>query len=357
VAATGGGSGKPVVYSSSGHCTNRGATFTMTSSSGTCTVKYDQAGNRHYTAAPQVAETVDATKAGQSITITTHTPASAPYGSQFTVAAVDAGSGKPIVYVGRGACTNKGATFTMTSASGTCTVDYDQAGTRNYKAARKTETVNATKAGQVIRVTTHAPSTAILDSQFTVAATGGRSGNPIVYSSTGACTPSGGSFMITSASGVCTVKFSQAGNTDYNPASGLIETANAIAAIGGFSVPAANSTVPYAPGPYTVRLALTDAFGKPLTAAEATPLAAAGDIAVALTGPNGSTAQLASAPCTKNKSQFFFCTLSLPSGLATGPSNPYTLTASQTAGSGSVVLPTNAKAQATDANPESFFFQ
>lgn len=359
VAATGGGSGKPIVYSSSGHCTNRGATFTMTGSSGTCTVTYDQAGNSHYTAAQPVTETVDALKAGQSITVTTHAPATAAYGSQFTVAAVDAGSGKPIVYLSRGVCTNRSATFTMTSASGTCTVEYHQAGTRNYKAADRTERVDATKAGQTITVTSQAPNVAILDSQFTVAATGGRSGNPIVYSSSGACTHNGttAAFTITSASGVCTVRLDQAGNGNYNPASGVVETVSAIAAFGGFSVPAANSTVTYTPGSYTVRLVLTDAFGKPLTSAEAGPLAAAGDISVALAGANGNSAQVATAPCTKNKSQFFFCTLQIPSGLAIGPTEPYTLTASQTAGGGSVVLPTYEKAPATDANPETFFFQ
>jgi hypothetical protein len=355
VAATGGGSGKPIVYSSSGGCTNRGPTFTMSSASGTCTVTYDQAGNSNYTAARQVTDTVSATKASQSITVTEHAPATAAYGSQFTVAAVDAGSGKPIVYSSDGVCTNEGARFTMTGASGTCTVEYDQAGNRKYKSAHVTETVNAVKAGQSINVTTHAPGVAVLNSQFPVAATGGRSGNPIVYSSSGVCTRRGDTFTITRASGVCTVKYDQAGNGNYNPASGVIETVNAVAAIGAFQIPAANSTVLYAPGSYTVRLFLTDAFGKSLTSAQAAPLIADGDISVALTGPNGS-AQVASTPCQKNKSQFFFCTLSIPSGLATGPSNAYTLTAFQTAGGRSVVLPTYANAPAADVNPETFFF-
>ena len=40
----------------------------MTSGTGTCTVKYDQAGDTNYNAAPQVTETVNAQKAGQTIT-------------------------------------------------------------------------------------------------------------------------------------------------------------------------------------------------------------------------------------------------------------------------------------------------
>jgi uncharacterized repeat protein (TIGR01451 family) len=63
VAATGGASGNPIVYSASGACTNIGAVFTMTSSTGTCIVHYNQAGNAGYEAAPEVTEVVNATKA------------------------------------------------------------------------------------------------------------------------------------------------------------------------------------------------------------------------------------------------------------------------------------------------------
>ena len=358
VAATGGGSGNPIVYSSSGDCTQSQATFTMTSANGTCTVRYNQAGNSNYKTAQQVTETVDAAKAGQSITVTKHAPPTAAYGSQFTVAALDSGSGKLIEYSSSGLCTNRRATFTMTGAKGTCTVDYDQPGSTNYKAAHVTETVNAAKAGQSIKVTTHAPGTAVLSSQFTVAATGGGSRNPIAYSSSGDCTRSGATFTMTRASGTCTVKYDQAGNGNYDDASGVIEKVNAIAAFGGFQAPAPNTTVTYNPGSnMSVRLALADAAGKPLTSAEAAPLAAGGYVEVVLTGPNGNRTQLASAPCMRNKSQFFFCALSMPSGLATGPNDQYSLTAFQKAiGGGRVLLPPYTGAPAADANPETIFF-
>src|SRR2546427_257258 len=73
VAATS-NSGSPVAYSSSGVCTNVGPTFTMTSGTGTCTVKYDQAGDDNYNAATQVVESVNAQKANQSINVGTHAP-------------------------------------------------------------------------------------------------------------------------------------------------------------------------------------------------------------------------------------------------------------------------------------------
>ena len=189
-----------------------------------------------------------------------------------------------------------------------------------------------------------------------MAATGGGSGNPIVYSSSGDCTRSGATFTITSASGTCTVGYDQVGNSKYSEASGVVEKVDGVAAFGGFQAPAPNTPVPYNPD-MSVRLALTDVSGKALTPAEAAPLAAAGDVEVVLTGPNGNRTQLASAPCTRNKSQFFFCTLSLPPGLATGPNNQYSLSAFQRVGSGGrVLLPPYTGAPAADANPETILF-
>jgi hypothetical protein len=129
-------------------CTNSGAVFTMISSSGTCTVQYDQAGNANYNAATRVTESTTAVKSSQTITVGTHAPASAAYNSQFTVAStatssltVSYSSGSPSV------CTNSGAVFTMLSSSGTCTVQYDQAGNANYNAATQvTESTTAQKA-------------------------------------------------------------------------------------------------------------------------------------------------------------------------------------------------------------------
>ncbi len=135
VAASGGGSGNPVVYSSSGACTNSGAVFTMTGGSGTtCTVYYNQAGNANFTAAPVVTEDVHGKRYAQTITVTTHAPASAAYPSSFTVAAV-ASSGLAVEYSSSGICTNALGVFTMTGAFGTCYVHYNQSGDSDYALA------------------------------------------------------------------------------------------------------------------------------------------------------------------------------------------------------------------------------
>ena len=228
VAAVGGGSGNPVTFSSGGSCSNSGGTFTMTSGSGTCTVKYDEAGDANYAAAPQKTESVTAQKAGQTITITTHAPASAAYNQSFGVAATGGGSGNPVTFSGGGACTNSGATFTMTSSSGTCTVKYDEAGNGNYAAApQKTESVDARNASQTITVTTHAPASAHYHASFSVAATGGGSGNLVTFSSSGACSNVGPTFTMTDGAGTCTVKYDQAGDANYADAPEVTESVTA----------------------------------------------------------------------------------------------------------------------------------
>ncbi len=92
-------------------------------------------------------ETVELVKLPQIITVTTHAPEKAAYQTSFMVAASGGASGNPIVYSASGACTNVGATFTMTSSTGICTVHYNQAGNAGYEAAPEvTEVVTAENA-------------------------------------------------------------------------------------------------------------------------------------------------------------------------------------------------------------------
>ncbi len=147
VAATGGGSGNPVTFTSSGVCSNSGTkTYTMTSGTGTCSVIANQAGNANYAAATQVTKTVTASPLAQTITFTTNAPASAAYNSSFTVAATGGASGNAVTFsTSAGACSNAGATYTMTNSTGTCYVIANQPGNTNYSAATQvTKSVSAT---------------------------------------------------------------------------------------------------------------------------------------------------------------------------------------------------------------------
>jgi phosphotransferase system HPr-like phosphotransfer protein len=144
VAATGGGSGNAVTFTNSGVCSHSGAIYTMTSGTGTCSVIANQAGNTNYAAAAQVTKTVTATLVAQTITFTTNPPATAAYKSTFKVAATGGGSGNAVTFTSSGACSNSGATYTMTSGTGTCSVIANQAGNSNYAAAPQvTKTVTA----------------------------------------------------------------------------------------------------------------------------------------------------------------------------------------------------------------------
>jgi CSLREA domain-containing protein len=157
-------------------------------------------------------------QATQAIAITTHAPGTATAGSSFSVAATGGGSGNAVTFGHAGVCTNLGATFTMTSGTGTCTVKYDQAGNANYFAAPQlTEDVTASKIAQAISFTSTAPAAAVYGDSYSPTATGGASGNPVTFGASGACSYAAGVVTMT-VSGTCTVTANQAGNADYDPA-------------------------------------------------------------------------------------------------------------------------------------------
>ena len=157
-----------------------------------------------------------ASKLNQTITVNTHAPAAAAHGTSFTVAA-SSDSGLPVTYSSAGACTNVGATFTMTSGTGTCTVKYDQAGDSDHNpASQVSETVTAQKADQTITFGAPADKT-FGDADFTVSATAS-SGLPVSFAASGKCSVSGATVHLTGA-GSCTVTASQGGDaTNYNAA-------------------------------------------------------------------------------------------------------------------------------------------
>jgi sugar lactone lactonase YvrE len=213
VAATA-SSGLQVTFTSAGVCSNVGATYTMTNGTGTCSVIANQAGNTEYSAAPQVTQTASATPASQTITFTTNAPASASGGSQFTVAAA-ASSGLAVAFTSSGACSNSGATYTMTSGTGTCSVIANQAGNSQYSPAPQvTQTTNATLAGQTITfgALTNQP---LGTAPFAVSATAS-SGLTVSFASltTPVCTVSGTTVTLVTT-GVCTIQATQTGNTIY----------------------------------------------------------------------------------------------------------------------------------------------
>jgi sugar lactone lactonase YvrE len=224
VAATGGASGNPVIFTSSGACSDAGANYSMTSGTGTCSVIANQAGSTYYLAASTVTQTVIATQASQTIAFTQSAPANAPYNSSFTVAATGGGSGYAVTFTSSGACTNNGAIFTMTNPTGTCTVTANQPGNGNYLAAPAvTETTTAARATQTVTLT-GPPATAAYQSTFPVTATSSSGITPTITVS-GACSISGATVTMTSGTGACTVAAKAAANPDYLAATATKTTA------------------------------------------------------------------------------------------------------------------------------------
>ena len=215
-------SGLAVTYGSSGSCSNSGATYTMTSGTGTCSVTASQAGNSNYSAASPVTQTVNATKATQSIAVTTGAPSSAVYNSSFTISA-GASSQLPITFASSGVCTNSGATYTITAGTGICRAQLSQPGNSNYSAASSiNESTSATEATQTVSFT-GAPTSAGYGSTFTVVATSNAPITPIITSNS-ACSVSGDTVTMQAGTGTCTLTATWNGNGNYKLATATQST-------------------------------------------------------------------------------------------------------------------------------------
>jgi large repetitive protein len=280
--------------------------------------------------------------AGQSVTflLTLAGPAgqtAPPSGTvQFAVDGTDLGAPvTPVPFdVPAGAPPGSGATSPAVStlSPGTHTITATFAGDSTYAAATApgiTQTVNA--ASQSISFT--APATGTAGGSATLTATGGGSGNPVVFSvdpssGSGVCTVSGtnGSIVSYAAAGSCVIDANQAGNASYAPAPQVSQTISvgpglaitttslpdgqvglqyndALAASGGVgpyawsvaggSLPpgltlGTNGTIggsPTAGGTFSVMVAVTDSENPPVT------VTAPFTIAVSLTVPGESLAQ------------------------------------------------------------------
>jgi uncharacterized protein YhjY with autotransporter beta-barrel domain len=226
VSATGGASGNPVVFASTtpGVCTIAGGTVTI-ASAGNCGLTANQAGNASYSAAPQVTLNVSIGLANQAITNFTANPAApvyAPNGT-FAVSATGGASTSPVVFASTtpGVCTVSGSTVTMVSG-GTCGLTADQAGDTNYSAAPQvTLDVTIGLASQAITNFAANPAAPVYapNGTFSVSATGGASGSPVVFASTtpAVCTISGSTVTMVAA-GNCSLTANQAGNASYSAA-------------------------------------------------------------------------------------------------------------------------------------------
>ena len=222
MSATGGGSGNPVVFTSTtaGICTVTGSTITGVAV-GTCTIAANQAGTGSYTAAPQVTQSFNIGKGNQIISLGT-TP-TLVVGSIGSVSATGGTSGNPVIFTSTTpavcAITQYIAQYIVSGlTAGTCSLSVNQSGNANYNAATPvTQTFSISKANQAISFGT--TPTVNVGGTGILSATGGASGNPIVFTSTtpSICTVSGSTVTGVKV-GNCTIAANQAGNANYNAA-------------------------------------------------------------------------------------------------------------------------------------------
>ena len=180
-------------------------TITVTTPAGTSKTT---AGHYTYTTRP---------KLSQSISFTA--PGSGTAGGSATLSASGGGSGNPVVFSvdpvsGPGVCTVSGTTVSYTAA-GRCVIDANQAGTGTYAATPQVQqTIRVNGISQSISFT--APASGTVDGSATLSASGGGSGNPVVFStsSPGVCTVSATTVSYTAA-GQCVIDANQAGTGTY----------------------------------------------------------------------------------------------------------------------------------------------
>ena len=151
-------------------------------------------------------------------------PASAAYLATFTVSSTTDSTSSP-VYTASGACGNTGATYTMTSGSGTCTATVSWADDPNYNGATRTQSTTATKLAQTITFA-QPPSPQPYGTTFGVGATSGSGGSVTIVAS-GGCTIVSGTVTMTSATVACDLTASQGGDANYAAAADVVRTVTA----------------------------------------------------------------------------------------------------------------------------------
>jgi len=250
VAATSNSSGAITYSVVSGPSTISGSTVTLTGA-GSVVLQASQVAAGNYTAGTQ---TATVTVAKESQTITFSAPASpVNYGVAPISLSVSASSGLAVAFnVVSGPGTISGSTLTITGA-GTVVVAANQAGNTNYAAATQvTQSLVVNTASQTISFTAPTSPVTYGVSPITLVATGGASGNAVVYSVvSGPATISGSTLTITGA-GTVVVAANQAGNTNYAAATQVTQSITVNQASQTITFTAPTSPVTYGISPITL---------------------------------------------------------------------------------------------------------
>ncbi len=271
-----GGSGTGAVTYSHGAstgCSVSGSTLSVIIPSGTCAVTATKAADNNYNLVTSGSLSVGLSKASQTSLIVVAAPSTVTYGSTSTLSS-SGGSGTGVVTYSHGAsggCSVSGSTLSVTNASLTCAVTATKATDTNYNAATSDPlSVVLSKANQAISITSIAPTSTVAGvTTYTPTATGGGSGNAVVFTIDGTtasiCTITSGvvSFQ---AAGNCVIDANQAANTNYNAATQIQQsiTVTVLKVMTAFSITSPEVTGVITESTHTI--AVTVPFGTDVTA-------------------------------------------------------------------------------------------
>jgi hypothetical protein len=143
------------------------------------------------------------------------------------------------------------------------------AGDSTFSSTSGSSTLTVAKADQAITIESPAPASASSGSAFTVAAMSD-SGLPVSYDSSGACSNSGANFTMTSGSGICTVTFSQAGDSNYNAAISVEQIVTAAKAEQSISFDLSALSKSYGDSSFDVSSYASTSSGLPISFSSAT---------------------------------------------------------------------------------------
>jgi YVTN family beta-propeller protein len=205
-----------------GICTIVGETVTF-HAAGTCRIEATQAGSSNWNAATPVERSFAIAKSNQTITF--NAPAEKRLDQTPVTVTATASSGLTVNFESKttGVCTTSGVTGATVTlhTTGTCTIAATQAGDSNWNAAPAVEqSFTIAKGNQTITFEGLPASKRLDEGPITLKAKAS-SGLPVTFESqtTSTCTTSGssGEKVTFLAAGTCTIKASQAGNTEWNP--------------------------------------------------------------------------------------------------------------------------------------------
>jgi sugar lactone lactonase YvrE len=222
VAATSNSSGAITYSVVSGSATISGSTVTLTGA-GSVVLQASQVAAGNYTAGTQTA-TVTVAKESQAITFTQPT-SPVTYGVAPITLSASASSGLAVAFnVVSGPATISGSTLTITGA-GTVVVAANQAGNTNYAAATQvTQSITVNPTAQTITFTAPTSPVTYGVSPIALVATGGASGNAVVFSIvSGPAIVSGSTLTITGV-GTVVVAANQTGNANYAAATQVTQS-------------------------------------------------------------------------------------------------------------------------------------